>query len=227
MLADVWFELNFLSVTELFSFLDSRCCLHFPLQKLEFCCLLISWLSHWPCFVSLCFPLAVALCVNICVHACALVFLHASVCTCYGITARKCGPVAAGKLLTTVRWNLTQCKQTTMFKKRDDVSVNDDSMNPVLLQWIYYEVGFLVCTTIGVLFVVLTPIIGMCFCVCRCCENCGGEMHQRQRKNIDCQRGFFTASLIATSIFIMWVIIIFSLVSVILFIWLFSFHERN
>lgn len=72
----------------------------------------------------------------------------------------------------------------------------------LLLQWIYYEVGFLVCTTIGILFVVLTPIIGMCFCVCRCCENCGGEMHQRQRKNIDCQRGFFTASLVATSIFI-------------------------
>ncbi|XP_070683792.1 prominin 1 b [Pempheris klunzingeri] len=72
----------------------------------------------------------------------------------------------------------------------------------LLLQGIYYEVGFIVCATIGIVFVVLTPIIGMCFCVCRCCENCGGEMHQRQRKNIDCQRGFFTASLIATSIFI-------------------------
>uniref|UniRef100_A0A671YSC4 Prominin 1 b n=1 Tax=Sparus aurata TaxID=8175 RepID=A0A671YSC4_SPAAU len=68
--------------------------------------------------------------------------------------------------------------------------------------WIYYEAGFLICGTIGILFVVLTPIIGMCFCVCRCCENCGGEMHQRQRKNFDCQRGFYTASLIATSIFI-------------------------
>ncbi|XP_044045685.1 prominin 1 b isoform X3 [Siniperca chuatsi] len=72
----------------------------------------------------------------------------------------------------------------------------------LLLQWIYYEAGFLICMTIGIVFVVLTPIIGMCFCVCRCCENCGGEMHQRQRKNTDCQRGFFTASLIATSIFI-------------------------
>lgn len=72
----------------------------------------------------------------------------------------------------------------------------------LLLQWIYYEAGFLICATIGILFVVLTPIIGMCFCVCRCCENCGGEMHQRQRKNVDCQRGFYTASLIATSIFI-------------------------
>lgn len=72
----------------------------------------------------------------------------------------------------------------------------------LLLQWAYYEAGFLICTTIGVLFVVLTPIIGTCFCVCRCCENCGGEMHQRQRKNADCQRGVYTAALIATSIFI-------------------------
>ncbi|XP_056265170.1 prominin 1 b isoform X4 [Pseudoliparis swirei] len=72
----------------------------------------------------------------------------------------------------------------------------------LFLQWIHYEAGFLICATIGIIFLVLTPIIGLCFCLCRCCDNCGGEMHQRQRKNIDCQRGFFTASLIATSIFI-------------------------
>ncbi|XP_072240955.1 prominin 1 b isoform X1 [Leuresthes tenuis] len=72
----------------------------------------------------------------------------------------------------------------------------------LLLQWIHYEAGFLICTTIGIIFVVITPIIATCFCVCRCCDNCGGEMHQRQRKNADCHRGFFTASLIATTIFI-------------------------
>ncbi|XP_075319310.1 prominin 1 b [Odontesthes bonariensis] len=72
----------------------------------------------------------------------------------------------------------------------------------LFLQWIHYEAGFFICTTIGIMFVVLTPIIAMCFCVCRCCDNCGGEMHQRQRKNADCHRGFFTASLIATTIFI-------------------------
>ncbi|XP_028270131.1 prominin 1 b isoform X1 [Parambassis ranga] len=72
----------------------------------------------------------------------------------------------------------------------------------LLLQWIHYQAGFLVCTTVGVVFVVLIPLIAMCFCVCRCCENCGGEMHQRQRKNADCHRGFFTASLVATTIFI-------------------------
>ncbi|XP_029909966.1 prominin 1 b isoform X2 [Myripristis murdjan] len=72
----------------------------------------------------------------------------------------------------------------------------------LLLQALYYEAGFISCATIGIIFLVLMPLVGMCFCVCRCCENCGGEMHQRQRKNADCQRGFYTASLIATSVFI-------------------------
>uniref|UniRef100_UPI003AAD0B78 prominin-1-A-like n=1 Tax=Centroberyx gerrardi TaxID=166262 RepID=UPI003AAD0B78 len=72
----------------------------------------------------------------------------------------------------------------------------------LLLQGLYYEAGFIVCATVGIVLLVLMPIVGMCFCVCRCCDNCGGEMHQRQRKNADCQRGFYTASLIAISIFI-------------------------
>ncbi|XP_029600072.1 prominin-1-A isoform X2 [Salmo trutta] len=73
----------------------------------------------------------------------------------------------------------------------------------LMLQTIYYEAGFLVCVALGCVFLVLTPVVGVCFCVCRCCENCGGEMHQRQGKNPDCQRGFYTAALITTSIFIM------------------------
>ncbi|XP_061626456.1 prominin 1 b isoform X3 [Phyllopteryx taeniolatus] len=72
----------------------------------------------------------------------------------------------------------------------------------LLLEGFYYELGFLVCATVGLLFVVLVPVLGMCFCVCRCCENCGGEMHQRQRKNTDCRRGFFTATLVVTTVFI-------------------------
>uniref|UniRef100_A0A1A7XSY5 Prominin 1 b n=1 Tax=Iconisemion striatum TaxID=60296 RepID=A0A1A7XSY5_9TELE len=72
----------------------------------------------------------------------------------------------------------------------------------LLLQWIHYESGFLICAVVGIVFVVLTPIIAACFCMCRCCDNCGGEMHQRQRKNADCHRGFFTASLFTTTIFI-------------------------
>ncbi|XP_054591598.2 prominin 1 b isoform X3 [Nothobranchius furzeri] len=72
----------------------------------------------------------------------------------------------------------------------------------LLLQWIHYESGFLICAVVGIMFVVFTPIIAACFCMCRCCDNCGGEMHQRQRKNADCYRGFFTASLFTTTVFI-------------------------
>uniref|UniRef100_A0A674ACR3 Prominin 1a n=1 Tax=Salmo trutta TaxID=8032 RepID=A0A674ACR3_SALTR len=67
---------------------------------------------------------------------------------------------------------------------------------------IYYETGFMVCAVLGLLFMVLLPLVGLFFCLCRCCENCGGEMHQRQRKNADCQRGLLTTLLFATSLII-------------------------
>ncbi|XP_071255191.1 prominin-1-A-like isoform X12 [Salvelinus alpinus] len=70
------------------------------------------------------------------------------------------------------------------------------------LQAIYYETGFMVCAVLGLLFIVLLPLVGLFFCLCRCCENCGGEMHQRQRKNADCQRGLLTTLLFATSLII-------------------------
>ncbi|TNN47948.1 putative N-acetylated-alpha-linked acidic dipeptidase [Liparis tanakae] len=67
---------------------------------------------------------------------------------------------------------------------------------------IYYEIGFLVCAAVGVLFAVLVPMIGVLFCMCRCCDNCGGEMHQRQRKNADCRRGLLGTLLFSTSLVI-------------------------
>ncbi|XP_016369432.1 prominin-1-A-like isoform X2 [Sinocyclocheilus rhinocerous] len=72
----------------------------------------------------------------------------------------------------------------------------------LFLQAIFYELGFIVLTVLGVIFVLFMPIVGLCFCVCRCCENCGGEMHQRQKKNGDCLRGFYMATLVATSVFL-------------------------
>uniref|UniRef100_A0A665U0G5 Prominin 1a n=1 Tax=Echeneis naucrates TaxID=173247 RepID=A0A665U0G5_ECHNA len=67
---------------------------------------------------------------------------------------------------------------------------------------IYYEIGFLVCAAVGLLFTVLMPIVGLFFCMCRCCDNCGGEMHQRQRKNADCRRGLLGTLLFSTSLVI-------------------------
>uniref|UniRef100_A0A672NZB4 Prominin-1-A-like n=1 Tax=Sinocyclocheilus grahami TaxID=75366 RepID=A0A672NZB4_SINGR len=67
---------------------------------------------------------------------------------------------------------------------------------------IYYELGFIVLSVLGVIFVLFMPVVGLFICVCRCCENCGGEMHQRQKKNGDCLRGFYMATLMATSVFL-------------------------
>ncbi|XP_041931310.1 prominin-1-A isoform X4 [Alosa sapidissima] len=67
---------------------------------------------------------------------------------------------------------------------------------------IYYEMGFVVCVLLGVIFLVLMPLVGLLFCLCRCCDNCGGEMHQRQRKNADCQRGLLATLLFSTCIVI-------------------------
>ncbi|XP_046705222.1 prominin-1-A isoform X3 [Silurus meridionalis] len=70
------------------------------------------------------------------------------------------------------------------------------------LQVIYYELGFVVCAVVGILFIVLVPLVGLLFCMCRCCDNCGGEMHQRQKKNADCQRGLLTTLLLTTTFII-------------------------
>uniref|UniRef100_A0A8C1ADV4 Prominin 1a n=1 Tax=Cyprinus carpio carpio TaxID=630221 RepID=A0A8C1ADV4_CYPCA len=67
---------------------------------------------------------------------------------------------------------------------------------------IYYELGFVVCAALGLLFTVLLPLVGLLFCLCRCCDNCGGEMHQRQRKNADCLRGLLTTLLLTTTFII-------------------------
>ncbi|XP_061747606.1 prominin-1-A isoform X2 [Nerophis ophidion] len=70
------------------------------------------------------------------------------------------------------------------------------------LQAVYYELGFLLCAAVGVLFTLLVPLVGIFFCMCRCCDNCGGEMHQRQRKNADCRRGLLGTLLFSTSLII-------------------------
>ncbi|NXG43962.1 PRM1A protein, partial [Psilopogon haemacephalus] len=70
------------------------------------------------------------------------------------------------------------------------------------LKAIYYEIGFIVSAALGLLFILLLPLVGLCFCMCRCCDNCGGEMHQRQKKNADCQRSCFATFLFVASLII-------------------------
>ncbi|KAM4854633.1 prominin-1 isoform 2-T4 [Thomomys bottae] len=60
----------------------------------------------------------------------------------------------------------------------------------------YYEIGIIICTVLGLLFVILMPVVGFFFCMCRCCNKCGGKMHQRQKKSGRYQRKCFAVSLL-------------------------------
>ncbi|NXO11751.1 PRM1A protein, partial [Oriolus oriolus] len=37
-----------------------------------------------------------------------------------------------------------------------------------LSQLLFYELGFLICVAIGVFLIILVPLVGCCFCCCRC-----------------------------------------------------------
>ncbi|XP_040292556.1 prominin-1-A-like [Bufo bufo] len=65
-------------------------------------------------------------------------------------------------------------------------SFNSITPNQVLT----YEMGYLVALAIGLLFIIVMTLVGLFFCCCRCCGNCGGKMYQKQTKNINCKRRF-------------------------------------
>ncbi|XP_076992567.1 prominin-1 isoform X2 [Tamandua tetradactyla] len=67
---------------------------------------------------------------------------------------------------------------------------------------VHYELGLIICVALGLVFVVLMPLVGCCFCMCRCCNNCGGEMHQRQKKNGPFLKKYFAVSLLVICLFI-------------------------
>ncbi|KAK2896787.1 hypothetical protein Q8A67_011275 [Cirrhinus molitorella] len=69
--------------------------------------------------------------------------------------------------------------------------IKNMNFNTDLKEVLQYEIGFLVCVAIGILYIVLMPLIGLIFACCRCCGNCGGRMQQKQTKNIHCKRRSF------------------------------------
>ncbi|XP_053732021.1 prominin-2 isoform X2 [Synchiropus splendidus] len=72
----------------------------------------------------------------------------------------------------------------------------------VIRKVLQYEIGFLVCAAIGVLYIVLMPIVGFFLACCRCCGNCGGNMYQEQTAAIQCRRRTLYWSLLVTTVII-------------------------
>ncbi|KAG7236379.1 hypothetical protein INR49_001076 [Caranx melampygus] len=66
-----------------------------------------------------------------------------------------------------------------------------------------YEVGFLVCAAIGIVYIILMPIVGFFLACCRCCGNCGGKMYQKQTSSIHCRRRALYWSAFVTTVIIL------------------------
>ncbi|KAM6444188.1 prominin-1-A-like isoform 3-T3 [Liasis olivaceus] len=84
---------------------------------------------------------------------------------------------------------------TQLIKRQD--SLQDQTIYKEMLK---YETGFLVCTAIGLLFIVLVPLVGLYFCCCRCCGHCGGFMYQKQNKHTACKRQTLFWSLLGITV---------------------------
>uniref|UniRef100_A0A8C3YRX2 Prominin-1 n=1 Tax=Catagonus wagneri TaxID=51154 RepID=A0A8C3YRX2_9CETA len=91
-----------------------------------------------------------------------------------------------------------------VIQKKFDLSKDYEKPENVVLtlKIIYYEIGILICAVLGLLFIILMPLVGLIFCSCRCCNKCGGEMHQRQKKNGNVLRKYFAISLLVICLLI-------------------------
>lgn len=72
----------------------------------------------------------------------------------------------------------------------------------LFLQVAKYYAGMSVCVIVGILFVIVMPLVGCCFCCCRLCNNCGGRMKQKQKSaENNCCRMCLTITLLILTLF--------------------------
>ncbi|NXL65089.1 PROM2 protein, partial [Chordeiles acutipennis] len=69
-------------------------------------------------------------------------------------------------------------------------------------QVVQYELGYVVCATVALLFTVAVPVAGMCFCYCRSRRRCGGRL-RAHRRSLGCRRHCLLACLSLTSLVIL------------------------
>ncbi|CAK6982882.1 prominin-2 [Scomber scombrus] len=78
-----------------------------------------------------------------------------------------------------------------------------ESNQEVIREILVYQVGFLVCIAIGIVYIILMPIVGFFLACCRCCGKCGGKMYQKQPSSIHCRRRTLYWSAFVTTVIIL------------------------
>ncbi|NWV67659.1 PROM2 protein, partial [Malurus elegans] len=69
-------------------------------------------------------------------------------------------------------------------------------------QVVQYELGYVVCAAVALLFTVAMPVAGMCFCYCRSRRRCGGRLRAHGR-SLGCRRRCLLLCLSFTSLIIL------------------------
>ncbi|NXV08797.1 PROM2 protein, partial [Cettia cetti] len=69
-------------------------------------------------------------------------------------------------------------------------------------QVVQYELGYVVCAAVALLFTVAVPVAGLCFCYCRSRRRCGGRL-RAHRRSLGCRRRCLLACLSFTSLIIL------------------------
>ncbi|OPJ86894.1 prominin-2 [Patagioenas fasciata monilis] len=69
-------------------------------------------------------------------------------------------------------------------------------------QVVQYELGYVVCAAVALLFTVAVPVAGMCFCYCRSRRRCGGRL-RAHRRSLGCRRHCLVTCLSLTSLIIL------------------------
>uniref|UniRef100_A0A8C2TJ05 Prominin 2 n=1 Tax=Coturnix japonica TaxID=93934 RepID=A0A8C2TJ05_COTJA len=69
-------------------------------------------------------------------------------------------------------------------------------------QVVQYELGYVICAAVALLFTVAVPVAGLCFCYCRSRRRCGGRL-RAHRRSLACRRRCLLVCLSITSIIIL------------------------
>ncbi|NXL88925.1 PROM2 protein, partial [Alectura lathami] len=110
-------------------------------------------------------------------------------------------PSSLDPLYGLVRHYLDFIQQNPLPTELIRAALNDPS-SVKTSQVVQYELGYVVCAAVALLFTVAMPVAGLCFCYCRSQQRCGGRL-RAHRRSLGCRRHCLLICLSITSIIIL------------------------